>query len=297
MYYHDIRELIQALENRGKMFYIERPIVRETELMPLYRLQFRGLDEETRRGFLFKKVVDVNGRSFEFQVASGIYASSREIYAIGLKCEPNEIKDRWVRALREPIPPVIVPHGPVQEEVHMGAELEEMGLDEIPFPVEEPGFSGTIRTTANCFITKDPETGLVNCGAYSAHYAGRTLIRCGIGPTHHGYIHWKKGREKGEPLPVAVVVGILPNLMYTAAASLPYGMDELAAAGALVGEPMELVQCKSVDLAVPATAELVIEGEILPEGLYHGAAFGDYPGYMHTGRGPSSPLMRDREIY
>lgn len=291
-YYHDLRELIQALEKRDKLFRIRRPIVRETELMPLYRLQFRGLGEEARRGFLFEKVVDINGKSFDPQVASGIYASSREIYAIGLMCEPDEIKERWVKALREPISPVVVSHGPVQEEIHTGTELEEIGLDEIPFPVEEPGFSGTIRTSTNCFITKDPETGLMNCGAYSGHYAGRTQMRCGIGPTHHGYIHWKKARAKGQPLPVAVVVGILPSLMYTAAASLPYGMDELAVAGALAGRPMELVRCQTVDLAVPATAEIVIEGEILPDELYPGPAFGDYPGYMHTGRGPSSPVMR-----
>lgn len=291
-YYRDLRELIGALEDRGKLWRIKRPLERETELMPLFRLQFRGLNEESRRGFIFENVVDAKGRSFDFQVGSGLYAASREIYAIGLKCAPEEIKERWVKALREPIPPVLVETGPVQEEVHTGEELEQLGLDEIPFPVEEPGFSGDIRTSANCFITKDPETGWRNCGAYSAHYAGRTKIRCGIGHTHHGYIHWKKARERGQPLPVAVVVGVLPNLMYTASASLPYGVDELAVAGALTGEPLELVRCRTVDLEVPATAEIVIEGEILPDQLYPGAAFGDYPGYMHTGRGPSSPLMK-----
>jgi 4-hydroxy-3-polyprenylbenzoate decarboxylase len=291
-YYRDLRELVQALEKRGKLWRIKRPVVRETELLPLYWLQFRGLEEESRRGFVFENVVDVKGKKFEFQVAAGLYAASQEIYAIGLMCEPQEIKDRWIRALQNPIPPVVAANGPVQEEVHEGAELEELGLDEIPFPVEEPGFSGTVRTSANCFITKDPETGARNCGAYSAHYAGRTHFRCGIAPTHHGHVHWQKARQRGNSLPVAVVVGILPTLMFTASASLPYGMDELAVAGGLAGEPMEVVRCKTVDLEVPATAELVIEGEILPDQLSPGGAFGDYPGYLHTGRGPSSPLMK-----
>jgi 4-hydroxy-3-polyprenylbenzoate decarboxylase len=264
--------------------------------MPLYRLQFRGLSEEQRAGFLFENVTDVKGKRYKYRVASGVYASSREIYALGLMCEPDEIKERWVQALREPIPPRLVARGPVQEEIHEGPELEDAGLDEIPFPLEEPGFSGSIRTSTNCFITKDPETGVVNCGAYSAHYAGRTSIRCGIGPTHHGYIHWRKARDRGQPLPVAVVVGILPSLMYTSAASVPYGMDELAVAGGLAGEPIDILPCRTVDLQVPASAELVIEGEILPDELHAGAAFGDYPGYLHTGRGPSAPLMRVRCI-
>jgi len=291
-YYRDIRELIQVLEKQSKLWRIRRPVVRETELMPLFWLQFRGLDEAARGAFVFENVVDVKGKKFDFQVAAGLYAASQEIYALGLKCEPDKIKERWIKAVQNPIPPVVVAQGPVQEEVHQGAELEEMGLDEIPFPVEEPGFSGTIRTSANCFITKDPETGLRNCGAYSAHYAGRTRIRCGIAAVHHGHVHWQKARQKGNSLPVAVVVGILPTLMYTSSASLPYGMDELAVAGGLAGEPMEVVRCKTVDLEVPATAELVIEGEILPDQLYPGGAFGDYPGYLHTGRGPSSPLMK-----
>ena len=291
-YYRDIRELIQVLEKQSKLWRIRRPVVRETELMPLFRLQFRGLEEEARRGFIFENVVDVKGRKFDYQVAAGIYASSREIYALGLMCEPGEIKERWIRAVQNPVPPVVVKQGVVQEEVYAGAELEEMGLDAIPFPVEEPGFSSTIRTSANCFITKDPETGLRNCGAYSAHYAGRTRIRCGIAPTHHGRVHWEKARKRGESLPVAVAVGILPNLLYTASANLPYGLDEMAVAGGLTGEPIEMVRCKTVDLEVPATAELVIEGEILPDELYPGAAFGDYPGYLHTGRGPSNPIMK-----
>ena len=291
-YYRDLREVIDTLERQGRLTRIRRPVARETELTPIYRLQFRGLGEDERKGFLFENVLDVKGKKFDFQVAAGIYSASREIYALGLQCEPGEIKERWVQALKHPVPPVVVEGGPVHEEIHTGRDLEEMGLDEIPFPLEEPGFSGTIRTSMNCFITKDPETGEVNCGAYSGHYASRTQMRCGIGPTHHGYIHWKKARQKGESLPVAVVVGMLPTLMYASSASLPYGLSELAVAGGLVGEPMEMVRCRTVDLEVPATAELVIEGEILPDELYPNSPFGDYPGYMHTGRGPACLLMK-----
>jgi 4-hydroxy-3-polyprenylbenzoate decarboxylase len=128
-YYHDLRELIQALEGHGKLFRVRRPVTRETELLPLYRLQFRGLGGGERRGFLFENVTDLAGKKFDFQVAAGIYASSRDIYALGLKCGRDEIKEKWVHALREPITPVSVSTGPVQEEIHVGDDLDRMGLD------------------------------------------------------------------------------------------------------------------------------------------------------------------------
>src|SRR5207245_2143725 len=75
-------------------------------------------------------------------------------------------------------------------------------------------------------------------------------------------IHWLKRRERGQDLEAAIVVGAPPTVAMTAVAKLPYGVDEYAVAGALSGEPIELVRCETVDLEVPAHAEIVIEGRI-----------------------------------
>jgi 4-hydroxy-3-polyprenylbenzoate decarboxylase len=94
--------------------------------------------------------------------------------------------------------------------------------------------------------------------------------------------HWRKAKERGEDLPVAIVVGATPNVMLVGSAGIPYGVDELAVAGALAGEPVELVPCRTVPLAVPAAAEIVIEGLISTRLVEPRLAFGEYAGYMNV---------------
>ena len=282
-YFSDLREFIGELERRGKLQRIKRQVNKDTELMPLFRLQFRGLAEENRKAFLFENVTDAKGRRYDMKVMPGSYGASREIFALGMGCErPEEVYEKWRHACTHPIEPVLVNSGPVQEEVHTGAELTTLGLDEFPSPVEEPGFSGTIRTTTP-FITKDPDTGVRNVGTYSGHFRARDRLMAGIGTVRHTMIyHWRTAAKRNEPLPVAITVGTLPNIVSVGSANLPYGVDELAVAGGIAGRPVELVRCKTIPLEVPANAEIVIEGELSTEWMEPYSAFGEYPGYMQA---------------
>ncbi len=281
VYYRDFREYLGVLEKRDKIFRVKKRVLKETELMPLVRLQFRGLPESDRRAFLFENVADVKGREYDSQVAVATYAASREIYSIGMMCEPNKIREKWSNALLHPIKPNIVNSGPVQEETHTGPELLEdgKGLEELPVPVELPGFSGQIRTTTQ-FITKDPETGVRNCGTYSGHIFAKDRILWEIVRSNHGFIHWKKAKELGKSLPAAIVAGATPNIAFVASSKIPYGVDEFDIAGGLSGEPVELVKCKTVDLEVPATAEVVIEGIVSTEYMDPSTPFGEFTGFM-----------------
>lgn len=282
-YYKSLRELIEVLDQKGKLITVSRPILKESELMPLVRLQFRGLPEKDRKGFLFENVIGASGKRYEASVAVGVLAASREIYGLGMMCEPDQIGEKWTKAIIHPIPPVLVDSAPCQEEVHMGQDLDDEGLDDLPIPVNTPGFSGTMRTTASHVVTKDPETGIQNCGCYGGKILDRKIIGLAIGPTHHGSIHWMKCKEKGIPMDVAIVVGAPPNVAYTSVTSLPYGVDELAVASGIAGEPLEVVKCKTVDLMVPAHAEIVIEGKASIERRVGSASFGEYTGYMCSG--------------
>jgi 4-hydroxy-3-polyprenylbenzoate decarboxylase len=291
-YYADLREFIGELERRGKLRRWKRSVCKDTELMPLFRLQFRGLEEAERKAFLFENVTDARGQSYAMQVLAGSYGGSREIFALGLGCErPEEIYEKWHDAMNHPIEPVIVESGPVQEEVHLGQEIQQMGLDELPAPVEEPGYSGTIRTTTP-FITRDPETGIRNVGTYSGHFRARHRMMAGIGTVHHAMIHhWRSAGRQRRALPVAITVGVTPNIVAVGSANIPYGIDELAVAGGIAGRAVELVRCKTVPLEVPATAEIVIEGEISTETMEPYTAFGEYPGYMAAEK-RSNPVIK-----
>ena len=283
-YYKDLREFVKFLEERGKLYRYSDAINKETELVPFHRVQMRGLPEEERRAILFERPVGADGRAYDMSVLVGVYAASEKIMAWSMGCETyQEAIERFHQGLANPIPPKLVDDGPVHEEVHVGDEIQALGLDEIPVPVEEVGFSGMVRFGMP-MLTKDPETGTINLGAYNGFFRDRDRIAAGISPASVTMReHWRKYRERHEDMPVAIIVGAVQAIMTTASASIPYGipgLDEFTVAGGIAGEPIELVRCKTVPLEVPAHAEMVIEGYLSTEVLEPRTPYGEYPGYM-----------------
>jgi 4-hydroxy-3-polyprenylbenzoate decarboxylase len=281
-YYTSLRDYIKTLESREKLFRIQREVCRETKLEPLVRWQFRGLPESERRAFLFEKVASVTGRQYNMSVLSGACASSRAIYALGMGCREEEIFDRWINAQKNPIDPVVVPMGPVQE-IDIDSHHDD-AVDSIPVPLANPGFDSSLRLTAALWVTADPETGQRNVGIYSGYIRKGGRISVGLGAGKDSRIHLDKAREKGAPLKAAVVIGPTPNLIYAAASTFPSGVDEYAVAGAIAGKPLELVRCRTADLYVPAQAEMILEGEVSLDEMDHNWPFGEFSGYM-AGRG------------
>src|SRR5947209_5349041 len=120
----DFQEHLAALEAKGLLVRIDRPIDKDTELHPLVRWQFQGgLPEDERRAFLFTNVTDVQGRRYDMPVAVGALAASPRIYAIGVGRPVEEIGAAWMRAIAHPIPPVIVASPFCQDVVIMGDDL------------------------------------------------------------------------------------------------------------------------------------------------------------------------------
>jgi 4-hydroxy-3-polyprenylbenzoate decarboxylase len=290
-YYSDLTEYLNALQAKDKLYRIKRKIIKETELTPLVRLQYRGLPESQRKGFLFENVYSIKGNKYEIPVATGIYASSTEIYALGLGCDISNqenlvqcINNKWEEGLLHPIETEQVAHAPSQEIIIEGEKLLEdgNGIELLPIPVELPGFSGQIRTT-NEIITKDPETGIQNMGVYSGHVFGKTKILWEINRGNHGWIHYNKWKQAGKKeMPAAIIIGGVPLYFYVGAAKVPYGVDELTVAGGIIKRAIKVVKAKTVDLMVPADADIIIEGLVSLEYMEPGNAFGEYTGYMAT---------------
>lgn len=295
-YYSDLRAFLNDLESRGKLYRWQRKVNKDTELMPLMRLQYRGLADESRRAFLYENVTDSRGRSYDIRVLTGVYGASRQIMALGMGCEnPQDIHEKWHNAVARPLTPVTISAGAVQEEIYQGVELEKYGLNRLPAPVEEPGFSGGVRVTAP-FITRDLDSGNRNVGMYSGHFFDVNCLVAGIARVHDAMLyHYPNAVRRREPLPVAIVLGALPDINYVAAANLPHGVDELAVAGGLRGRPVEMVACKTIPLEVPAEAEIVIEGEIDPGNMGEQSPFSDYPGYVMAEK-HSRPLIHVKAI-
>jgi 4-hydroxy-3-polyprenylbenzoate decarboxylase len=281
----DLHQHLADLEAAGLLVRIDRPINKDTELNPLVRWQFiGGVAEEERRAFLFTNVVDSKGKKYDMPVVVGALASSPEIYARGMGCPVGDIGDAWMRAIANPIKPVAVESAPCQEVVVTGDALKSEGLKALPVPVSTPGFDAAPYLTATLCITRDPESGIQNMGTYRAglkaadRLAVRMVAREATGAG--GYLHWLKYRDRGEKMPIAIVVGGAPIVMFTGPQKLAVDMDEMAVAGGAAGAPIRMVRCKTIDLHVPAESEIVIEGLIDCSVLEPEAPFGESNGYV-----------------
>jgi 4-hydroxy-3-polyprenylbenzoate decarboxylase len=284
MAYNDLRQHLQALEQKGLLVRVKRSINKDTELHPLVRWQYRGgLKDEQRRAFLFENVTDSRGRQYNSSVTVGALAGSKEVYTTGLQCKLEDIPNIWERALNHPIKPEIVDSGPVHEEIHQGEDLykDGGGLEEFPIPISTPGWDNAPYTTCSHWLTRDMETRVQNIGNYRGMVKARDKI--GLYPMtgQHIHLHIEKVKKAGKPLEAALIIGAPPAVSYTAVSKIPAGVDEITVAGGLVGEPIRLVHCKTVDLHVPAEAEIVIEGLISTEYLEPEGPFGESHGYMH----------------
>jgi UbiD family decarboxylase len=284
--YPDLHEHVLALAREGLLVVVGEPINKDTEMHPLVRWQYRGgIPEGERKAFLFTQPTNSKGRRFDTAVLVAGLAANRDVYRIGFGKPLAEIGAAWVNALAQPIAPRVVTDAPCQEIVLAGADLDRDGaaLDGLPVPISTPGWDNAPYLSAGHYITRDPETGIQNVGNYRGQL--KTPRRLGMNPSvelRAGiYAHWEKCKARGEPLPCAVVVGCPPVISYASVQKMPENLDEIAVAGALAGGPINVVRAKTVDLLVPAEAEIVIEGLINTELLEPEAPFGESHGYVN----------------
>ena len=285
--YPDLHEHLETLKQRGLLLTIDRPIDKDAELHPLVRWQFvGGIEEHERKAFLFTHVIDGRGRRYAFPVVVGALAANRAIYSAGMRTAVEEIQEKWDRAIANPIAPRIVGQGACQEVVIEGAALqgEGNGLDQRPIPISTPGFDSAPTLTATNVITRDPETGVQNHGTYRAGLKApdRLVIRMatrvgGAGGYQHYLNHQKRGDKT---MPCAIVLGAPPYVAFVAPQKLPLDVDEIGVAGGLAGEPINVVRGRTVDLMIPAEAEIVIEGLIDTEYLEPEGPFGESHGHV-----------------
>jgi 4-hydroxy-3-polyprenylbenzoate decarboxylase len=285
--YRDLHEHLDLLRREDLLRTIDRPVDKDSELHPLVRWQYvGGIEEHERKAFLFTNVVDALGRKYRFPVVVGAYAGNRRIYCLGMSAAPEEVQPRWEKAQAEPIAPRVVEDATCQQVVVTGDALQGAGngLDALPIPVSTPGFDSAPTLTATNVITRDPETGVHNHGTYRAALKApdRLVVRMAtrVGGAG-GYRHYQKHQARGDKeMPCAIALGCPPYLAFVAPQKLPIDVDEVGVAGGLAGEPMQVVRGKTVDLMVPAEAEIVIEGYIDTTRLEPEGPFGESHGHI-----------------
>jgi 4-hydroxy-3-polyprenylbenzoate decarboxylase len=273
---------LEELDRRGLLRRVSRTTNKDTEVMPLVRWQFRGQEPEQRTGWLFENLTDSRGRSFDAQMAVAIVGASPQVYAAAMGVDsPDEIAAKWLQAEQNPVAPVTVAaaDAPIKENIIKGDDLlASGGIDQFPVPVVNPGTDSSAYFSAPVWIAKDPETGVYNAGTYRVMLkaADRTGVLMMSGQDERGY--WEKARRMGKPLEAVLILAPPPSLSLCSVNKL--NMSEYDAAGALDGAPLELVQAETVDLLIPAHAEIAIEGRIRTDVLEMEGPFGEFGGYV-----------------
>ncbi|HZR59492.1 MAG TPA: UbiD family decarboxylase [Xanthobacteraceae bacterium] len=275
----DQRQWMASLEQQGELRRIKAEVDWDREIGALTR---RVL-EKKGPALLFENIKGYGDGRCTKLFASGLGARSRLALALGFPREtPNrELVQHVMQKNRETLPHVMVDKGPVKDVI-----LKGDAIDQAEFPVPKWHYleGGRYIHTFSSIVTRDPDTGVMNVGMYRGmigqkkNTAPFLLIKGG----QHWGAHFVKWAARKQPMPVACVIGWDPIMSFLSGSPLPAGLCEWDVMGAYRGEPAQLVRCETVDLAVPASAEIVIEGTISddPATYENEGPFGEFTGYV-----------------
>lgn len=249
-------------------------ILRVTEPVDLDYLP-TALVLELERAKKFPVLYLEQPRGFDMPVVANIFADRGRIAKIAGVEAPSEFNQAWLRAEANPQPPRIVDSGPVQEVVITG-EAVDAGLLPISrhFQQDAGRYIGS-----GILVCKDPDTGGRNLSYQRLQLKGKNRFGASLHSRGHIWDHLMRCEARGQNLEVAVVLGAHPAVHIAAGAKVAMEVDEFDIAGALLNEPVELVKCQTIDVEVPANAEIVLEGEILAGVHEDEGPYGEYTGY------------------
>jgi len=261
-----IRGYLQKLENSGEMLRVTKEVDPETNLSAI---EWKTYDQHGK-ATIFD---NIKGHP-DWQVCSQIF-TDRKKWSMGVNLTEDEFLEGMLRKVAKPLEPVIqeTEAAPCKEIIKIG---DQASLYDIPV-VKISEDDGGPFIPAGMAIVKDPETGIRNMSIHRQQVFDERTTGFLILPRQARRIH-DKYTNKNEPMPVAVVIGAHPAIWFGSAFTTTFGVDELAVAGGVLGDAIRLVKCETIDVEVPADAEIIIEGEIIPGELRHEGPFGEVPG-------------------
>ncbi len=289
MPYKDLTEFVNRLKDENELLEISAEVDCELEITEITDRASKEKDFPNK-ALLFQKV-----KGYDLPVLTNAMGSfNRMNSALGVN-SLSEIADRITDLINLKIPegitdkvamlpkllemnsflPQIVKDAPCQEVVI--TDLTQPILDKLPILKCWPNDGGAFITLPLVF-TKNPVTGIRNCGMYRMQKYDNTTTGMHIHPHHDGAKNLSEAKKPGKKLECAVALGGDPAVIYSATAPIPFGIDEMLFAGFLRKKPVKLVKCKTVDLEVHADCEIVLEGYMDTDELRLEGPFGDHTG-------------------
>lgn len=299
MTYKDLREFIQTLKDNNELLEIDVQVSPDLEITEITDRASKSakLNTTAQNGIIPNKALLFNNvEGYNIPVLTNAFGSfNRMNLALGVN-NIKEIASRIENLIKPEVPdsligkasmlpklmevgtffPQIVNTAPCQEIVI--TDLNQPILDKLPILKCWPEDGGSFITLP-LVITKNPSSGTRNTGMYRLQKFDNTTTGMHWHKHHDGAKNFEEAKKLGKKLEVAVALGCDPAITYSATAPLPSGIDEMIFAGFLRKKPVKLVKCKTVDLEVPADAEIILEGYINPDELKLEGPFGDHTGY------------------
>ncbi|MFQ5849109.1 MAG: UbiD family decarboxylase [Candidatus Binatia bacterium] len=225
--------------------------------------------------------------------------SSRRRMGLTLGLPPGETKMDFVRAWREkyrrikPIPPKVVKDSPFFENVYKEKDID---LLKFPTPKWHEHDGGRYIGTGSIDITRDPDEGWVNWGTYRVMIHDANTVGFYISPGKHGRIQREKYASTGRTCKVAMSFGHDPLIFLGGSIEVPYGVSESEFIGGIRGEPLQVIEGEYTGLPIPASAEIVVEGEAIFDEPRIEGPFGEWTGYYGSAERPE-PVVRIKRLY
>ena len=240
------RQFVDDLRSAGQI----REITKPTDIRHI-----AALVDQSETALIFSNVI-----GYDIPVVSGLI-NSRDRLGIAMGCDFDEIEGRLRAGIDRPIPPRMVNSGPSREILLEG---EDVDLYNLPVPLFSVRDGGPMMT-AGITLAEDPELGL-NAGIYRLLVKDRNTTGIDVVTPNNLRKLAEKAFAKGEALPISVNIGTHPSALITGCFKAAAGVDEIAMAGGMLGEALELTPCKTVKTPCIADAEIVLEAELLPTG-------------------------------
>ena len=261
-----LRAHVANLEQQGELIRITE----ETD--PHENVSAIGWKAYDRLG---KSTLFTNLENFPDWTVVSQVITDRKKWSIALDISEDDFIPTLVKRIKHQIKPVEVgaDQAPVKEVVLRGEDADLTKIPALWHAERDPG----PYIASGMAVIKDPDTGIRNMSIHRQQIQGPDQTGFLICPRHALRIY-QKYQQQNKPMPVAMVIGAHPAIYYASGFTSSYGLDELEIAGSLLNDPVRLVKCETIDIEVPAEAELVIEGEVLPEGMVEEGPFGEATG-------------------
>jgi len=269
----DFRGFLDHLEKNGKLLRVKK------EVHPRFEIAagIRKISDTDGPALLFENV-----KGFPAWRAVGGIFGTKKLLALALGTEPDDDKlfRRYLEFDQKRIKPKRVSTGPVKEIILKGNDVD---LDKLPIPTFCEKDSGPYLV-GGVDIARDPKTGIQNASMHRREVLGKNKTTLNAVPRQHLGQIIVSGLEMGKTMGVASVIAPPPELSLASQINVPLGVDEVEIAGAICGEPLDMVACETIDADVPADAEMVIEGIVIPGEKKVDGPYGEFSGdYWSTG--------------